>query len=157
MDEVPIDASILDVDNPAVIAHIQLLENIISRLANNSASCKTWCLAIVSALLGLAGAAHLPAIGLLATVAVVISWFLDSGYLAQERAYRALYTRTIDKIHTKAYTAYDTYNVGATADCNSVLAAVGSWSISPVYLGLLFVLGIISIATWSNMIGVVKP
>jgi hypothetical protein len=38
-------------DNPAAIAHVNLIQGIINRLANNSASCKTWCLVIVSALL----------------------------------------------------------------------------------------------------------
>jgi hypothetical protein len=47
-------------DSPAATTHITLLQGIITRLANNSASCKTWCLTLVAALLSLSGAAHLP-------------------------------------------------------------------------------------------------
>ena len=43
-------------DNAAVIAHLNYLQAIITRLAGNSAQCKTWCLAIVSALFSFAGA-----------------------------------------------------------------------------------------------------
>jgi hypothetical protein len=49
-------------DSPAVMAHINLLQGIINRLANNSACCKTWCLALVGALLSLAGATHPPVV-----------------------------------------------------------------------------------------------
>jgi hypothetical protein len=42
-------------DNPAAIAHLNHVQAIIARLAGNSLQCKTWCLAIVGALFGLAG------------------------------------------------------------------------------------------------------
>jgi len=44
------------VEMAIITAHVQLLEGIITRLANNSASCRTWCLTLVAAILSLAGA-----------------------------------------------------------------------------------------------------
>src|ERR1700730_5201974 len=71
----PIASPLWPADNPAVTTHISMLQGIINRLANNSGSCKTWCLTVVSALLSLAGATHLPAIVTFALVPVVIFGF----------------------------------------------------------------------------------
>ena len=38
-------------DCPAVQAHISMLQGIISRMANNSANCKTWVITIIAAML----------------------------------------------------------------------------------------------------------
>jgi hypothetical protein len=43
-------------ESTAVTAHLNLLQAIITRLAGSSAQRKTWCVTIVSALFGLAGA-----------------------------------------------------------------------------------------------------
>lgn len=40
-------------ESPAVIKHIEFLQDIISRMANNSAACKTWALTIITALIAL--------------------------------------------------------------------------------------------------------
>ena len=40
-------------ESPAVIKHIELLQDIISRMANNSAACKTWALTIITALIAI--------------------------------------------------------------------------------------------------------
>jgi hypothetical protein len=94
-------------DNPAVTAHIDLLQGIITRLADNSASCKTWCITLVSALLSLAGATHVPAMVAFALVPVVIFGFMDTMYLAQERAYRELYSRLIKAVRSASYARED--------------------------------------------------
>ena len=91
MPDEPAQSPFWPADNAAVTAHIGLLQDIISRMANNSASCKTWCLALVGALLGLAGAVHSPAVVAFAVVAVVVFGFVDTMYLAQEKAYRSPY------------------------------------------------------------------
>ena len=41
-------------ENPAVIAHINMLQGIINRIAENSRSCKQWCILVVSAILTIA-------------------------------------------------------------------------------------------------------
>ena len=37
-------------NDPAVTSHVNMMQGIISRMAGNSASCKQWCIALVSAL-----------------------------------------------------------------------------------------------------------
>jgi hypothetical protein len=62
MAEDPTASPLWPADNPTIAAHINLLQGFISRLANNSASCKTWCLTLVAVFLALAGAIHEPRI-----------------------------------------------------------------------------------------------
>jgi hypothetical protein len=123
-------------DNPAVISHVSVLQGIINRLANNSASCKTWCLTLVGALVSLAGATHVPGIITFALVPIVIFGFLDIMYLAQEKAYRELYIGTIGRIHNGSYALDGVYEAGASLKFHHIRKAVVSWSIFPVYLGL---------------------
>src|SRR5689334_1539318 len=82
-------------NDPATTAHINLLQGIINRLANTSASCKTWCLSIVAALLSLAGSTHNPNLITVALVPVMVFGFIDMMYLAHETAYRELYKDTL--------------------------------------------------------------
>jgi hypothetical protein len=128
---------VLPADNAAVIAHVNLLQGVISRLANNSASCKTWCLTLVGALVSLAGATHVPGIITFALVPVVIFGFLDSMYLGQERSYRDLYGRIIGKIRDGSYTSANAFEARAPLGIGRVIGAFTSWSIYPVYLGLI--------------------
>ncbi|HEX3144964.1 MAG TPA: hypothetical protein VHQ64_13420, partial [Pyrinomonadaceae bacterium] len=95
-------------DNPGVTAHLNVIQGIITRLANNSASCKTWCLTLVGALVSLAGATHVPGIITFTLVPISIFGFLDTMYLAQEAAYRELYNSIIGKIHADTYSRADT-------------------------------------------------
>lgn len=124
-------------DNPAVTAHINLLQGVINRLANNSASCKTWCLTLVGALVSFAGATHVPGIISFALVPVVIFGFLDTMYLAQERAYRDLYKTITGKIRNGSYVLADTYEARAPLPKRAFFSALRSWAVYPVYLGLI--------------------
>lgn len=128
-------------DNQAVIAHINLLQGIINRLANNSASCKTWCLSIVAALLSLAGAVHTPVLVTIALVPVVVFAFIDTMYLAYEAAYRYLYGRMVENIRNGKYTLSEVFEADAWTGYLDffyfVFRAFWSWAIWPVYLGLI--------------------
>jgi hypothetical protein len=144
-------------DNPAVTAHISLLQGIINRLANNSVSCKTWCLTLVGALLSLAGATRAPAIVAFALVPVVVFGFLDTMYLAQERAYRNLYTTVVKAVRDGSYDRTMTYQAQAPLDFAGFCAAFGSWSVFPVYLSLIVAYAIAAYAGWiSALIGTAK-
>jgi len=124
-------------DNAGAIAHINLIQGIINRLANNSASCKTWCLTLVGALVSLAGATRVAGIITFALLAVLIFAFLDSMYLAQERSYRELYARISAKIRDRSYGLQDAFEARAPLKKTSAFAAFFSWSIWPVYGGLI--------------------
>jgi hypothetical protein len=132
-------------DNPAAIAHINLLQGIINRLAGNSASCKTWCLTLVSALLSFAGSAHNAAVMMVALIPIVALGYLDARYLAQEKAYRDLYADVVDKLRRKDYKLGDAFN--AVAPAAKFVPAFKSWSVWPMYLGLL-ALYVVCMGAW---------
>jgi hypothetical protein len=135
-------------DNPAVTTHINLVQGIINRLANNSSSCKTWCLALVGALLSLAGAIKSPAIGTFALVPVVIFGFVDTMYLAQEKAYRALYGRILVAVQNRAYPLSSAFDATAERTLSDIGWALGSWSIWPIYGGLILAYVVASCSGW---------
>jgi len=149
MPENPRESSFWPADNPAAIAHLTFLQGIINRLANNSASCKTWCLVIVSALLSLAGATHASGIVTFALVPIVIFGCLDGMCLAQERAYRSLYTRIAQAIRNGSYARDDAYDLHAPPPSfMNFISALASWSIYPVYLGLILTYAVAASAGW---------
>jgi len=131
---------LLTAESTAAIAHINLLQGIINRLANNSASCKTWCITLVAAVLSLAGSAHNPAIVAIALVPVVVFGIIDTTYLAHEKAYRDLYERMAEKMRAGTYSLDDAFDADASTTflgfCLLFIRAFISWSVLPIYVGL---------------------
>lgn len=135
-------------ESPAVTAHMNQLQGIINRLANNGVSCKTWCLTLVSALVSLAGALRTPGIITFALVPVVIFGFMDAMYLAQERAYRELYGRVVNSIRDGSYALDCVYETDAPLRPRQVFSALASWAIYPVYLGLIAAYLVARLSGW---------
>ena len=54
MPDDPRDSPLWPAHSPAATSHITVLQGIITRLANNSAACKTWSLTLVAAVLSVA-------------------------------------------------------------------------------------------------------
>jgi hypothetical protein len=134
----PENSPLWPADNPAATAHIALLQGIITRLANNSASSKTWCLTLVAALLSLAGAARTPQIVTVTIVPIVIFGFVDIMYLATEVAYRNLYAQVVARMRDGTYGKSTMYEARARPDAGCIIWAIGSWSIVPYYALLIF-------------------
>ena len=76
-------------DNP--VKHLELIQNVITRMANNSFLLKGWTVTIVAALLALAAQNSNLKFVILAFFPVMAFWILDAFYLWQERLFRALY------------------------------------------------------------------
>lgn len=77
----------------ASMKHLEFIQAVIARLANNSFLMKGWALTVSGAFFAYA-AGHsswpVAAVGVFPSVAF---WFLDTYFLQQERLYRRLYTR----------------------------------------------------------------
>lgn len=71
--------------------HMDYVQAIIARLANNSFVMKGWALTLTSALLGFAATRGDALLAFLALVAVLAFWFLDAYFLRQERAFRLMF------------------------------------------------------------------
>lgn len=94
---------ILDMkDNPAIIAHVEMMQGIINRMADISARCKEWCFAFIGGLLVLilsVDFAHDSKYIVIPYVIVVLFYILDSYYLGLERQMRENYLNFIKTIN----------------------------------------------------------
>lgn len=75
---------------PSKLEHLKMLQTVITRMASNSFSVKTWCVTLVSALLGLS-AKDARYMVFVAFLPVLMFWWLDAFFLQQERLFRKLY------------------------------------------------------------------
>ena len=71
--------------------HLELLQNVVTRMGNNSASLKNFCMTLIAGIIGLAAAVQKPE-ALLYTIPIVLIFaVLDANYLKLERAFRSQY------------------------------------------------------------------
>jgi|WetSurSiteA1Bulk_404760.scaffolds.fasta_scaffold24265_2 hypothetical protein len=71
--------------------HLEFIQNVITRMANNSFLLKGWTVTLVAALFALAAQNSNSGFVVLAFFPVISFWILDAFYLRQERLYRKLY------------------------------------------------------------------
>lgn len=93
--------------------YLEMLQGIISRMADRSFKCKEFCILIVSALLAVL-ATNIQSHFIVLYIGVIpcaVFWVLDSYYLTQERAFRNLY---------KQKASYKEQDL-AFEDCNFVI------------------------------------
>lgn len=130
----------INVDSPSVQSYLGLLQGIINRMAANSCACKTWCIAIVSAIVVIVADEDRAELIWISLLPVVLLSVLDAYYLGLERQFRGLYNSFIRKIHTDKVAVDDVFVVsldnGAKDTLGKTLRACGSITIWPFY-GLL--------------------
>lgn len=81
-------ADLKNKDCSAVQAHIAMLQGIISRMANNSANCKTWAVTIIAAMLVLIADENMGFSNIeICYIPVALFFFLDCYYLGLEKAF----------------------------------------------------------------------
>ena len=73
--------------------HLELIQGVINRMANNSFALKGWAVTLVAGLFVLASKEANYIFFLIAYIPILFFWGLDSYYLLQERLYRALYDK----------------------------------------------------------------
>jgi len=73
------------------LKHLELIQNIITRMANNSFLLKGWNLTILAALIGLNKDGLDEKVIFISFILIFVFWMLDAYYLAQERIFRARY------------------------------------------------------------------
>ncbi|WOJ95781.1 hypothetical protein R0137_11060 [Congregibacter brevis] len=110
------------------VAHLQMIQGVISRLAANSFQFKAWCIAIVSALVATAWAIENSNLCLLASAPVLSFLWLDARYLRDERRFRKLYSLVAEE---KVEMDYD-MNPSLV---DSTKSTIDSAVFSPVVLG----------------------
>ena len=104
----------LNEDSLAVQAHLTMMQGVINRMAENSRSCKVWCVTLVAAVLVLVARTGEPQHTLLALVPTLLFWVLDSYYLALERAFIKSQNAFVKKLHQSKLVSSDVYRVAPT-------------------------------------------
>lgn len=78
--------------------HMEFVQSVVTRLANNSFLMKGWALTLSSAILGFSVTQERPLLALAAVAPTVAFWLLDAYYLRQERAFRQMYADVAAKL-----------------------------------------------------------
>jgi hypothetical protein len=116
-------------------------------MSGNSASCKTWCLTLVSATLVVVADKAKPDYAFVALAPAVLFTALDSYYLALEKGFRQAYSEFVRRLHVGEATPEDLYDVAPAGNwCVHVLAAVGSFSVWGFYGALAGIVVLIRVA-----------
>lgn len=125
-------------DSPAVQNSLAILQDVISRMAGNSASSKTWCIALVSAILVLLADRDSPNLVWIAIAPIILFCMLDAYYLAMEKEFRDRYNQFVRKLHAGDVTIDDLFVVippgQSLLSAKNVWRALKSFSIWPFYL-----------------------
>lgn len=78
------------------IKHLEFVQNVITRLNNNSFQLKGWMITIVSALMALYASSGKVLYIFVSILPVIIFWFIDTYYLLQERKFRGMYADIVN-------------------------------------------------------------
>ena len=125
-------------NSPAVRTHLEMVQGVVQRMAENSRSCKVWCVTLVAAVLVLVARTGEPQPALIAVVPTVLFLILDTYYLALERAFIGSYNGFVKKLHDGSLAVTDVYKIAPTGsiprlffDC---LRSFSIWPFYPVVL-----------------------
>jgi len=131
-------------NSQAIQAHLSITQSVIQRMASNSASSKTWCITVVSAILVIVADKERPQYALIALIPTLLFWGLDIYYLMLEKRFRNSYNTFIDKLHTRKVVASDLYAVSPSgSQIASFKESFFSFSIWPFYIALLIMIWVI--------------
>ncbi len=129
-------------DPEDVRAHLSMMQSVITRMDENSRSCKTWAVTIVAAMLVVMAKFEIPttdeSFGLLETwIAVVpatIFWVLDAYYLALERGFRDSYDNFVRRFRSEKLSRDDLFEIRAEhAGRRHFLGSLCTMSTLPFY------------------------
>ena len=125
---------------PKKLKHLELIQNVINRLANSSFFLKGWTVIFVAAVLGFATKDSKPMYVWLAAIPTLSFWGLDGFYLNQERLFRRLYDTVRETDEEEIDFSMDTVPFKQTGDW---LKAVFSKTLLLFYFIILIVIGIV--------------
>ena len=142
----------LDPQSAAVQHHLTMMQGIITRMAENSRSCKLWCVTLVAAVLVLVARTEQPHYALLALLPAILFLILDTYYLALERAFRDSYNAFVRKLHQGELQSADLYRLAPSGSIPRLFfACLKSFAIWPFYPAL----AIMVVVVWAVMGGCV--
>ena len=119
--------------------YLNSIQNVINRLASNSAQCKTWCVTVISAVLIFSiDKAKIESI-YIGSFLLLLFFFLDAYYLSLERDFRNIYNSFVDKLHNEEKLDKEIYLLKIpTGFVHRTKAILSRFSLSlfPFYIGI---------------------
>lgn len=95
---------------PEVVqSHINMLQNIIQRMSSNCASCKTWCITLVTGLTVFFNKNLNTNVFYIFLIPIILFFFLDVYYLWLEKRFRDSHNNFIKKIHEETLNINDLF------------------------------------------------
>lgn len=141
-DDVQDRAEPLTPSSAGVECHLKLTQDVISRMARNSALTKTWCATLVAAIMVLVARTEVPIYLWVAVVPIVPLCYVDTRYLAQEKAFRRAYNEFVKQLHRRELDLSALFVIGNEASTKDEWSAFGSWSVWPFYAGMVVAIAI---------------
>ena len=123
---------------PGVLTHREIMQGVIQRMAENSRSCKVWCVILVAAVLVLVAGTGEPQHGLIALAPTALFFVLDAYYLALERGFRRSYNAFVGKVPSGQVATSDLSTVAPSGAIpgGTLWAMFKSVAVPPFYLGV---------------------
>ena len=81
-----------------IVKHLEMIQEVITRMARNSFMLKGWSMTIITALLALAASSKQSQFVFIAYIPALVFWSLDGFFLSQERYFRRLYDKVRHQI-----------------------------------------------------------
>lgn len=123
-------------DKIDALKYIDILQSCITRMANNSEKCKTWCITIVAALIALCLKGEQEKYRWLIFIPIFSLWFLDAFYLYLEQEFCLIYNNYI-KAYDGVNIPASTYRISSASSkqcrCCKIFRLAWSISIFPFY------------------------
>lgn len=126
------------------IKYLEFIQNIVTRMNQNSFMIKNWTVAIVSALLALYAGKENKLFILISVFPVFIFMFLDSYYLWQERKFRHLYSKALYEDESQKVKLFS-MNTNVGNDCCKICYFKALFSVAEVGFYFSIMLGLVGL------------
>ncbi len=130
-------------EDASVLKYLEILQAVITRMATNSANCKAWCVALVTAIFLLSVNNNKPGYFIIGLFVIILFAYLDSSYLSLESQFRKRYDDFLAKLNQGTVDEKDLFIIkplGTTGRITrDIWTSFKSWSIYPFY-GILFIM-----------------
>ncbi len=114
----------ITVESSAVHNYLSHLQGAINRMAANSASSKTWCITLISAVVVFASDKEKPDAVWMATIPLLLFFILDSYYLGLERKFRTLYNNFVKKLYANNAVDADLFMMTPPSQPSTLMATL---------------------------------
>jgi hypothetical protein len=121
----------------AAQTHLNMLQAIIQRMSANSASCKNWCITIVTGLIAVIFSSSKYDLFPVVLAPTLLFFALDAYYLALEKRFRDSHNSFIEKLHNNKLIVSDLFVMTPLGNgSKAILKSIFSFSVWPFYLTL---------------------